>query len=85
MRRKLAAEKQRQAAGERVNTLSAQAQALERQVDEQQQQLEAMQQKLELLASNGAGPSTAAFNEDVIRNEEIEIALLREKQRRSES
>ena len=85
VRRKLAAEKQRQAAGERIDTLAAQGQALERQIDEQDQQLNAMQQKLELLASNDTGQPAAAFSEDVIRNEEIEIALLREKQRRTKS
>lgn len=84
VRRKLASEKQLQAVSERGATLAAQGRALERQLEDQDQQLGAMQQKLELLASNNAGqPLAGTFSEDVIRAEEIEIALLREKQRRT--
>jgi len=84
VRRKLAAEIQQQRTRERIETLQAQGQALARQIDEQEQQLAGMQQKLELLVSS-QDPAAAArcAGADVIRSEEIEIALLREKQRRA--
>ena len=86
VRRKLATEKQLQAARERSSVLEAQCQSLLRQVDEQNQQLLSMKQKLELLVnSDDTVGAQASQGEDVIRNEEIEIALLREKQRRAKS
>jgi phage shock protein A len=86
IRRKLAAAKQRQRAHARSTALELQRLALTRQIDEQAEQLTGMQQKLELLV-NSADPSSPASGpgEDVIRSEEIEIALLREKQRRAQS
>jgi hypothetical protein len=45
-----------------------------------------MKQKLELLVSDDEGFSKGEFNHaDTIRNEEIEIALLREKERRAKA
>ena len=85
VRRKLAADRQIQADGERSAMLLAQREALSKQVDEQDQQLAAMQQKLELLASNDPARPATAFCDDAIRSEEVEIALLREKQRRAQS
>jgi len=86
VRRKLAAEKQQQRRRERVEALELQCAALTRQIDEQGQQLTGMKQKLDLLVSS-RDPLAAAgcAGEDVIRGEEIEIALLREKQRRAKS
>jgi len=86
IRRKLAAAKQRQRAHARSTALELQRLALTRQIDEQAEQLTGMQQKLELLV-NSADPSAPVSGpgEDVIRSEEIEIALLREKQRRAQS
>ena len=83
VRRKLGAEQQLQATRERAAAIELQLQTLDRQLDEQTQQLTAMKQKLELLVSAEdshfhARPGSA----QTIRNEEIEIALLREKQRR---
>jgi phage shock protein A len=86
VRRKLVVDKQCQAARERAEAIESQRQALTRQIDEQNQQLASMAQKLELLVSSDeavAGANIAAG--DVIRDEEIEIALLREKQRRATS
>jgi phage shock protein A len=86
VRRKLTAEKQLQGTRERCGALELQCKTLVRQIDEQTQQLTSMKQKLELLVSNDDASSAASFHaEDTIRNEEIEIALLREKQRRAES
>jgi phage shock protein A len=86
VRRKLAAEKQQQRRRERIVTLELQCEALVRQIDEQTQQLSSMKQKLELLVSSEDPASSASCHgEEVIRSEEIEIALLREKQRRVKS
>ena len=86
IRRKLIAEKQSQQIESQATGLEAQRQSLGQQIEEQQQQLAAMKQKLELLVGNerefGAGGLHAA---DSVRREEIEIALLREKERRAKS
>jgi len=85
VRRKLASEKRMQALRQQSESIAAQGATLEKQIDEQAQQLTSMQQKLELLVGEeqrlglGSGPA------DAIRNEEVEIALLREKQRRGRS
>jgi len=87
VRRKLGAEQQLRATHERAAVIELQLKTLSRQLDEQAQQLTAMKQKLELLVSaedsaldNSFTASTGSA--EAIRNEEIEIALLREKQRR---
>jgi len=86
VRRKLAAANQQQRTRARIVALELQCQALVRQVDEQTQQLSSMKQKLELLVSGEDPLSTASSHgEEIIRSEEIEIALLREKQRRVKS
>jgi phage shock protein A len=86
LRRKLGAEKQLQATRERGAAIDRQRQTLTQQIDEQTQQLTSMQQKLELLVKVDAGAVAAGCSAtEVIRNEEIEIALLREKQKRSQS
>ena len=86
VRRKLAAEIQQQRRRELSEALKLQSEELTRQIDEQGQQLTSMKQKLELLVSNSDPASAAScYSEDVIRSEEIEIALLREKQRRATS
>ena len=86
VRRKLAAEKQLQAANEQSERVEMQQQTLARRIDEQGQQLDSMKQKLELLVSNDdeAFGSTPVHG-DAIRGEEVEIALLREKERRAKS
>jgi phage shock protein A len=83
VRRKLGAEQQLQRGQERATAIELQLQALGRQIDEQTQQLTAIKQKLELLVSAEESPFDASLTAgDAIRNEEVEIALLREKQRR---
>jgi phage shock protein A len=84
--RKLAAEKQLQATSDRSTAIDLQGQTLTRQIDEQTQQLTSMKQKLELLVKIDDSSVDAGFTTvEVIRNEEIEIALLREKQKRTQS
>ncbi len=86
IRRKLAAEKQMQALQQQSAAIEVQHQTLDRQIDEQGQQLTSMKQKLELLVSDEERLAGVNFNHaDAIRNEEIEIALLREKERRAKS
>lgn len=86
VRRKLAAEKKRQAVAERSENLEVQRQGLAREIDENEQQLSAMKQKLALLVSDQQQfDPVAAGQADTVRDEEIEIALLREKQRRAKS
>ena len=85
IRRKLATEKQLQAIQQQTDTVASQTQSLSKQIDEQSQQLTSMKQKLELLVSDENLFSTSSnglSQTDAIRNEEIEIALLREKERR---
>ena len=86
VRRKLAAERQASTSRERGANIEQQCGELARRIEEQTQQLDSMQQKLELLAGGDEQiGSHAAVSGDAIRNEEIEIALLREKQRRAKS
>ncbi len=86
VRRKLAAEKRLQAISQRSQALEVQRQGLASEVDENEQQLSAMKQKLALLVSDeNSFDSGAADQGKRIRDEEIEIALLREKQRRAKS
>jgi len=86
VRRKLATGKPVQANREQVASVAEQCQALTRQIEEQSQQLASMQQKLELLASTSDKSYFGDYaTGESVRNEEVEIALLREKQRRTES
>ena len=86
VRRKLVAEKNLRSGRERLAGLEQQSRELARQIDEQGGQLTAMKQKLELLVSTDEYHAADEFNQaDAIRNEEVEIALLREKQRRAKS
>ena len=63
-----------------------QQQVLARRIDEQGQQLDSMKQKLELLvSSDDESFAGAPAYGDAIRGEEVEIALLREKERRAKS
>ncbi len=86
VRRKLAAEKRHKALSQRGETLELQRQGLAREVDENEQQLSAMKQKLALLVQDEKDfDAVNAGDAASIRNEEVEIALLREKQRRVKS
>ena len=66
-------------------SIEAQQQRLASEIDEQREQLTSMKQKLELLVSDDNPLAREFDHADAIRNEEIEIALLREKQRRVKS
>ena len=83
LRRKLGDEKRSASIRQQTQAIETQCARLQKQVEEQAQQLGSMKQKLELLVSdrNGHGSNDLHVG-DNIRNEEIEIALLREKQRR---
>ena len=84
VRRKLAMEKQRRSLEHQAITLEEQQKNLTRQIDEHGDQLSAMQQKLELLVSDDDHTDSRQWpSADAIRGEEIEIALLREKERRA--
>ena len=86
IRRKLAAEKQMQALQQQSASIESRQQILDRQIDEQSQQLTSMKQKLELLVSEEDQFVSGIFNPaDTVRSEEVEIALLREKERRAKS
>jgi phage shock protein A len=83
IRRKLVGEKQSMALQQRFASVESRHQALAKQIDEQSQLLTAMKQKLELLVSDEDSACGEFAQLETIRNEEIEIALLREKERRS--
>ncbi|HMB72859.1 MAG TPA: Snf7 family protein [Gammaproteobacteria bacterium] len=86
LRRKLSSEKQLQAIRQQAQAVESQRRDLDEAIAEQEQQLGAMKQKLELLASHDSAPGGGACTPpESIRSEEIEIALLREKQRRAKS
>jgi len=86
VRRKLGAEKQLQLLSRRRGELETEQHSLAAEVDEHEQQLTSMKQKLELLVSDDrACRGDTGMHADTIRDEEIEIALLREKQRRAKS
>jgi phage shock protein A len=83
VRRKLGVEKQIQTLQQQFASIELQREQLAKQIDEQNQQLTSMKQKLELLVSDEDSFTGGAGNHaDAIRSEEIEIALLREKERR---
>ncbi len=86
VRRKLVGDKQLQSLKHQSAGIDAQQRHLAAEIEEQSQQLTSMKQKLELLVSEGTAMAGGDFaNADSIRNEEIEIALLREKERRAQS
>jgi len=83
IRRKLAREKQLLSIKQQSETIAAQMKRLDKQVDEQHQQLTSMKQKLELLVDDENRSVADEFSHaDNIRTEEVEIALLREKELR---
>ncbi len=86
VRRKLAGDKQLRGLNHQSVGIDAQQRQLAVEIEEQSQQLTSMKQKLELLVSEDTAQAGGDFAQiDSIRNEEIEIALLREKERRAKS
>jgi phage shock protein A len=90
IRRRLESERARQSVVRRIETLDGHRDTLGARIEEQRTQLEAMRQKAELLAGQetaeapGGGPALdpAACT---VRDEEVEVAFLREQQRRQGS
>ena len=86
IRRKINNVKQQQAIQQQIESRSRQKQQLEKQVEEHCLQLSSMKQKMDLLVTYPDKDAELAFsNTESVRNEEVEIALLREKQRRARS
>lgn len=86
VRRKLAAGIRLQILRQQAEKVIAQRDELQDEIEEQSQALDSMQQKLDLLATQAPTGGGGAFEApQTIRSEEIEIALLREKQRRAEA
>ena len=86
VRRKLGVEKQIQTLQQQFASIAIQREQLAKQIDEQNQQLSSMKQKLELLVSDEDPFAGSLCNQtDAIRSEEVEIALLREKERRAKA
>ncbi len=83
VRRKLEASRREQAAAARRATADKRADALETSIRDAAEQLRAMREKLEVLVDD-PGRAAGTF-ETAIASEEIEIAYLREKQRRARS
>ncbi len=85
IRRKLEAEAARNNAEKSLQKITARSEKLRHRIDQHRQQLDNMRQKLDLLVDdhNDRNFHDAAYS--TIRNEDIEIAFLREKQQRSTS
>ncbi|MFT5218067.1 MAG: phage shock protein A [Gammaproteobacteria bacterium] len=83
IRRKILAEQQSNTLRQQQDLDAGQSHSLKNRIVENQQQLTSMQQKLELLAdADHRSGHAAAASIDSVRSDEIEIALLREKQQR---
>ena len=84
IRRKIGAEQHCNALSQQRDLDGSQSKSLKKRIDEHHQQLASMKQKLELLVNADHRDSNISSTAiDSIRKEEIEIALLREKQRRA--
>lgn len=88
IRRKLETEAACTGAGKKFSRVKEDIERLQKRIVEHQQQLDNMKQKLELLLDEnqpGKAPYSAAPAGVQVRTEDIEIAFLREKQRRAKS
>ena len=86
IRRKIAKLRHQQAIQLQIDSLNRQKHQLEKQVEEHCLQLESMKQKMDLLVTYPDQDAQLAYGDtEKVRNEEVEIALLREKQRRARS
>jgi len=86
MRRKLETERSLQLLVRRQETLAAQRDQLARRLDENRSRYESMRQKSELFdeQNRDVGAEDAWLGMDVrVRDEDVEVALLRERQRRA--
>ncbi len=84
IKRKLEAESIRANAKKRLGDIDNNIDKLQQRIGDHHQQLDNIKQKLELLIDGSINTSTYSPTSD-IRNEDIEIAFLREKQRRATS
>ncbi len=88
IRRKLETDHQLQSAEKQISTIQSSTKKLESSIEEYREQLENMVQKLELLVTDSDSQPLHGHLSSVgtgVRAEDIEIALLREKQIRSAS
>ncbi|MDH5353040.1 MAG: PspA/IM30 family protein [Gammaproteobacteria bacterium] len=85
IRRKLEAEAARSSAEKRFLKVTASSEKRQHRIGQHRQQLDNMRQKLDLLVDNHNDKSFYDNARSAVRNEDIEIAFLREKQRRSTS
>ena len=83
LKRRLETERLERHVGERRAALDKELAALRATVDEQREQLDVMRQKAELLATTGGGDELR--NDFAVGDAEVEVALLRERQKRNRS
>lgn len=85
IRRKLEAEAARNDGEKQLQKITASIEKLQHRIDEHRQQLDNMRQKLDLLVDDHNDRNFYDTARSDVRNEDIEIAFLREKQRRATS
>ena len=83
LKRRLETERLERHVGERRAALDKELAALRATVDEQRERLDVMRQKAELLATTGGGDELR--NDFAVGDAEVEVALLRERQKRNRS
>ena len=83
LKRRLETERLERHVGERRAALDKELAALRAAVDEHREQLDVMRQKAELLATTGSGDELR--NDFAVGDAEVEVALLRERQKRNRS
>jgi phage shock protein A len=85
IRRRLEAEQQQRVLGARREALEETRAGLRRRLDDNRHRLDAMRQKAELLAGDEADCADERWSpaDPVVRDEDVEVAFLREKQRRA--
>ena len=84
IRRKLEAENNRTNAEKQLATIDNSIEKLQQRISDHHQQLDNMKQKLDLLVDEN-NPASVQIPTNSIRNEDIEIAFLREKKKRAVS
>lgn len=85
IRRKLETEAARSGAEKQLQKVTSSTEKLQHRIDSHRQQLDNMKQKLDLLVDGQSDNAFYSTDQPSVRNEDIEIAFLREKQQRSAS
>jgi phage shock protein A len=86
IRRRLETQRYRKVLAERRNALEQRLQALQARIEENRERLETMHQQTELLTGDEGATNEPWETPDIrIRDEYVEVAFLREKQKRSRS